>query len=128
MKYETEKKEKQITALANEKEIQKHETMRQSFLKVIFMSGFVLLAVVFLLIFFMLRQRLRNQKLLAAKNDEVREAIYRSQVTELSKKALQAQINPHFIFNCMNSINQMIINGDNEHASKYLTKFGRLIA
>jgi len=40
---------------------------------------------------------------------------------------MQAQINPHFIFNCMNSINQMILDGDNPNASKYLTKFGKLI-
>ncbi len=40
---------------------------------------------------------------------------------------MQAQINPHFIFNCMNSINQMIMDGDNPNASKYLTKFGKLI-
>jgi LytS/YehU family sensor histidine kinase len=41
--------------------------------------------------------------------------------------ALRAQMNPHFIFNCLNSINRFIIVSDNETASEYLTKFSRLI-
>jgi sensor histidine kinase YesM len=127
VKYETEKKEKQIAALANEKEIQEHETMRQSFLKVLFMSGSVVLVILFLLVFFLLRQRLRNQKILAVKNEEIKAGQFKQQLSELELKALRAQINPHFIFNCLNSINQMILDGENQKASKYLSKFGKLI-
>ena len=46
-------------------------------------------------------------------------------VTEL--KALQAQMNPHFIFNSLNSINSFIIKNDSESATNYLTKFSKLI-
>ena len=42
-------------------------------------------------------------------------------------KALHAQMNPHFIFNCLNSIREMILNNENEQASLYLSKFARLI-
>jgi sensor histidine kinase YesM len=42
-------------------------------------------------------------------------------------KALRAQMNPHFLFNCMNSINTMILRDDNANASKYLTKFSKLV-
>ncbi|WP_373517990.1 sensor histidine kinase, partial [Pricia sp.] len=79
------------------------------------------------LLFYTFRQRLKNQKALASKNEEIKEVNFKRQLTELEMKALQAQINPHFIFNCMNSINQMILDGDNQNASKYLTKFGKLI-
>lgn len=76
---------------------------------------------------YVLLQRLRNQKVLEAKNNEIKEAKFKSQLSELKMKALQAQINPHFIFNCMNSINQMILEGHNDKASLYLEKFSRLI-
>src|SRR5690606_16429705 len=72
-------------------------------------------------------QRLRSQRSIAFKDQEIREVNHQRQLSELEMKALQAQINPHFIFNCLNSINQMIQSNQNEHASKYLAKFGKLI-
>jgi sensor histidine kinase YesM len=47
--------------------------------------------------------------------------------TELEMKALRAQMSPHFIFNCLSSINRFIIRNETEAASDYLTKFSRLI-
>jgi len=46
-------------------------------------------------------------------------------VTEL--KALKAQLNPHFIFNCLTSIKNLVIKNDNEAADKYLQHFAKLI-
>ena len=49
---------------------------------------------------------------------------------ELSKaelKALRAQMNPHFIFNSLNSIQHYIINSKSDEAVKYLNKFAKLI-
>ncbi|MBL7743974.1 MAG: histidine kinase [Chitinophagaceae bacterium] len=45
--------------------------------------------------------------------------------TEL--KALHSQMNPHFIFNSLNSIREMILNNENREASHYLSKFAQLI-
>jgi ligand-binding sensor domain-containing protein len=45
--------------------------------------------------------------------------------TEMS--SLRAQMNPHFIFNSLNSINKFILMADRETASFYLTKFSKLI-
>jgi sensor histidine kinase YesM len=42
-------------------------------------------------------------------------------------KALHAQMNPHFVFNSLNSIHQMILSNDNPGASHYLGKFAHLI-
>jgi LytS/YehU family sensor histidine kinase len=42
-------------------------------------------------------------------------------------QALRAQMNPHFIFNSLNSINRFILKNQSESASDYLTKFSRLI-
>lgn len=49
------------------------------------------------------------------------------QFAGLEQQALQAQMNPHFIFNCLNGIQQYILTGDKENANRYLTGFARLI-
>ncbi|GGP02294.1 hypothetical protein GCM10010992_06100 [Cloacibacterium rupense] len=48
-------------------------------------------------------------------------------IAALEMKALRAQMNPHFIFNSLNSIQNYILKNDSEKASQYLTKFSRLI-
>lgn len=48
-------------------------------------------------------------------------------LAQTEMKALHSQMNPHFIFNCLNSIREMILNNENEQASLYLSKFARLI-
>jgi LytS/YehU family sensor histidine kinase len=42
-------------------------------------------------------------------------------------QALRAQMNPHFIFNSLNSINRFILQNERVQASEYLTKFSRLV-
>ncbi|MBK9255057.1 MAG: histidine kinase [Saprospiraceae bacterium] len=51
----------------------------------------------------------------------------RQEMTEVQLSALRSQMNPHFIFNSLNSINNYIIKNDIHTASDYLTKFSRLI-
>ena len=126
-KYETAEKDKQITLLAKEKEIQAKEVQRQATLKRAFIGGLIAVILLAALVVLILRQRLKNQKLLAAKNQEIKEVNFKQQLGELEMKALRAQINPHFLFNCMNSINRMILNGETENASRYLTKFSKLV-
>lgn len=48
-------------------------------------------------------------------------------VNELEQKALTAQMNPHFIFNSLNSIQSFLLYQENEKAEKYLLKFSKLI-
>lgn len=49
------------------------------------------------------------------------------QAADLEMQSLRLQMNPHFIFNSLNSINCFILENDKESASEYLTKFSRLI-
>ena len=47
--------------------------------------------------------------------------------TELELASLRAQINPHFIFNCLNSIYRYTKERDTDTAAKYLQKFSSLL-
>lgn len=47
--------------------------------------------------------------------------------TELEMQALRAQMNPHFIFNSLSSINNFILRNEPSKASDYLIKFAQLI-
>ncbi len=49
------------------------------------------------------------------------------QMAELEMKALRAQMNPHFIFNALNSIQNFILDNNSREASKYLSRFAKLI-
>jgi len=52
---------------------------------------------------------------------------YQLQLVEMEAKALRAQMNPHFIYNCMNSIKALIQDDDKKLAIEYLTTFSKLI-
>lgn len=52
---------------------------------------------------------------------------YSKKLAEIELKAIRAQINPHFIFNCLNSIQLFVMQRDYEHAQKYLSDFSYLI-
>jgi uncharacterized membrane-anchored protein YhcB (DUF1043 family) len=52
---------------------------------------------------------------------------YENKMIHLEMQNLRSQMNPHFIFNSLNSINSFIIENKTHLASDYLTKFSRLI-
>jgi len=64
-------------------------------------------------------QQLRKQK---AEIDNISK-----QLTELQLAALRSQMNPHFIFNALNSIKKFVLSNDAENADAYLGKFSKLI-
>ena len=60
------------------------------------------------------------------RREEEKNRIHRL-VSESKLSALQAQMNPHFIFNAINSIQNYILKKKEQDAYDYLAKFGRLI-
>ncbi|MEM7371004.1 MAG: histidine kinase [Bacteroidota bacterium] len=52
---------------------------------------------------------------------------YERKLADVEMSALRAQMNPHFIFNSLNSIEYYIISNEPENASDYLNRFSRLI-
>ena len=68
-----------------------------------------------------------NQRMKTLKKQAKIEQAYNERINELEASALRLQMNPHFIFNAINSINWFIIKNDQENASNYLAKISRLI-
>lgn len=61
------------------------------------------------------------------RREESLKAGFHQQLADMEMRALRAQMNPHFIFNSLNSIQKYILKNDQYAASQYLTKFSRLI-
>jgi ligand-binding sensor domain-containing protein/two-component sensor histidine kinase len=82
----------------------------------------VLLAVIIILIF---KWRVNRIKSKAA--EEQQKIQLEKDVMELEQKALRLQMNPHFIFNALNSIQSQIGTDNEQTARYYLAKFSRLM-
>lgn len=84
--------------------------------KLIIMSLLVFLG------FYLYKIRVRNitEKLQQRKK-------YEQLIAQTEMSALKAQMNPHFIFNCINSIDALIQTNDKYNATLYLNKFAKLI-
>ncbi|MBL7749197.1 MAG: histidine kinase, partial [Chitinophagaceae bacterium] len=122
-KYETEKKDIQITALHKEKKLQK------------FIIGLVAGAFLFALGFMLVVYRSRKlqkklfeqREVLLIKEREIEINLLGKKMTELEQMALRAQMNPHFIFNSLNTVQHFIMNKDVEGVNKYLATFAHLV-
>ncbi len=66
-------------------------------------------------------------KMKQVRKEEELKSNFSRQLAEIEMKALRAQMNPHFIFNSLNSIQKYILKNDTFAASQYLTKFSKLI-
>jgi tetratricopeptide (TPR) repeat protein len=58
---------------------------------------------------------------------ERKEAILRAEAAETETKALRSQMNPHFIFNSLNSISDYINKNDLKNADYFISKFAKLM-
>ena len=71
-----------------------------------------------LLIIFIAQRRIRYIR---------KESAFRQKIADTEMQALRAQMNPHFLFNSLNSIENFIMKNEKRLASDYLNKFARLI-
>lgn len=109
LKYETEKKERENKILAQENELQKYELTKKNY----FIGAMVFLVVIVVVLTLLF---IRQNRLKAAQKN-----------IELEQKLLRTQLNPHFIFNSLNAIQNFIYKNNAQNAADYLSKFATLM-
>jgi len=108
-KYESERKDQQIETLSLENELKESRLKQSSYLLI----GSIGLFIIILMVGYILY---RQNKLKA-----------NQQMILLQQKLFRSQMNPHFIFNSLTSIQGFITEKDPRTASRYLSKFSKLI-
>ncbi len=100
--------ENKIEFIEKEQQLTEESNRRQRLIIYSLIAGLVLLVVTIFLMYKSNRQRKITNNLLAL-------------------KSLRTQMNPHFIFNALNSVNSFIAQSDERAANKYLTDFSTLM-
>jgi tetratricopeptide (TPR) repeat protein/anti-sigma regulatory factor (Ser/Thr protein kinase) len=108
-KYETEKKERTIQQLNNEKQIQQERISRQR-------QFFIALVLVIFLIIII--------AILVGAQQKRKEALRKLQVEQ---RLFRSQLNPHFIFNALNAIKNVVLKNESHRAADYLIDFSGLM-
>jgi tetratricopeptide (TPR) repeat protein len=111
--YQTRQKEEQIASLQAENKLKFFELKNSDQKFYFYLAGFITLLLISGIVFY---QRSRRIKL---KTEKMK--------AELQTQVLRSQMNPHFIFNCLNSIENFIMLNDQIQASDYLNKFSMLM-
>ena len=127
---ETEKAQAGIDRLQKEKQLQE----LQKYALIVFIVFLLGMGLIVFRNILLKRKSERHQRELAENELKMQtfenartKAEFQQQATELEMQALRAQMNPHFIFNSLNSINRFILQNNSEQASEYLIKFSKLV-
>lgn len=113
--------EKEIIQL--EKDLVDEQLSKRKLLS-IFLTGFLLLSFLILYLYYRHSKAKENLRI------QVQEAVLEKkekQIIEKEMQALRSQMNPHFMFNSLSSINHYIMNEEPRNASRFLTKFASLM-
>ena len=109
IKYDSERQNNEIKNLAKQNEISRLQLIKNRNIWVIILVSSLLLIAI---LYFLYRQRLLEKQ---------------KRILTLEQDVLRTQMNPHFIFNALNSIKHYIINNEQKNAVHYLNKFSKLV-
>jgi two-component system LytT family sensor kinase len=133
-KYESDKKKNMIASLERENTLKEKLAANQRNLIIALLSGLVLISAAGFLYFRNLTNKRKLEKKLLLQEEELQRqkeqklmAEFNKQLAEVQLTALNAQMNPHFIFNCMNSIQKYILKNEKTKALEFLQNFSELM-
>ena len=108
-RYESEKKEAEILSLSQKNEIQSLELAQKN--QFLIFGGIGVILFLSLGYSYFQRKKLRSE----------------AQMVEIEQRFLRSQLNPHFIFNALSSIQNFMLKSEGKTASRYLGKFSKLM-
>jgi LytS/YehU family sensor histidine kinase len=129
VKVEVLEKNKQLAEQNLRLEFLQEQVIQETRLKWLLVAASVLLLATGILFYQKFTERKRVNELLSAKNTEIsrQKAHIEAMNYQLENRMLRAQINPHFIFNSLSSIQHFVTSDDKPAALKYLSKFSHLL-
>ncbi len=110
--------------IEQQRQQKEHEIEQLQTQKATQLNYYIFVSVLLLLIAIGIFSRFRYKR---KRDKEQLTTDFKKQLAQAETKALRAQMNPHFIFNSLNSINSFVIDQQHELASEYLIKFSKLI-
>jgi tetratricopeptide (TPR) repeat protein len=113
----------QIKMLEKENSISEQMLKNNRLLRNVLAGGILAIVILGMVVLWNFMLKRKNEKL---KHERIQTEL-RRRASELEMQALRAQMNPHFIFNALSSVNHFILKNDPDQASDYLTRFSRLI-
>ncbi|MVM29165.1 hypothetical protein GO755_03910 [Spirosoma sp. HMF4905] len=128
--YEREQAQLNIALLNKQKQLQQEElkqTAQQRQFLFIGLLAIALIGVVLIRNILLKRREEKHLRELAETELQMQKLETKKQLGELEMQVLRTQMNPHFLFNSLNSINRFILQNNKSQASLYLTKFSRLV-
>ncbi|RYY37237.1 MAG: tetratricopeptide repeat protein [Sphingobacteriaceae bacterium] len=110
---------------------QKQEIASFKMRQIILYSALAIIIISSILIYYLNRARisqlkLKNEIQKKEAEEQTRELLHRNKLSESELKAIRSQMNPHFIFNVLNSIESYILENDSQTASRLVQKFASL--
>ncbi len=122
-KYETEKKETQIKYLSQQQQISKLESTRKTTLIYSILGGILALSAIAYFSFTRFRAKKENELLSNQLQEAERRIKIEQKATESELKALKSQMNPHFMFNALNGIQEQFMYGNKTVANEQMGNF-----
>ncbi|OJU50838.1 MAG: hypothetical protein BGN96_08325 [Bacteroidales bacterium 45-6] len=112
-----------------QKEKQLRELQLKNFWLYALVSLLVLAGLASLYIYRLTIRSLKSKNELARQNalQVEKELLLKNEIKEAEMQSLRSQMNPHFMFNAINSINNFILKNQKETASQHLTTFAKLM-